>query len=340
MKIFSSSAGPTFLLATSALHHTVNSFPTESTTSILPSDAYSTSPEDHTLSSKHEGSYIVNNSVETLNHFSKKLNDSLIVSQKLYEEDSFSNTLDDDSFEPFDDLPEWKEYNTKYPPLNTSVESTITAETNSTATPLEVNSTTPAESTITAETISIATPLEVNSTTPAETTITAETISIATPLEVTSTTPEESTTTAETNSIATPLEVNSTTSAETTITDETNSTVSSTASSQEQTSSQKLWSYCLYSIASLGLTILGASTMFIKNKFCSNETQEESNKEMDTFDPSDFLTPVNNVVNSGGFGTRNDGATNDDVTNLSPIDYTLELDNAALMAELTEDTQA
>ncbi|WP_341752905.1 MULTISPECIES: hypothetical protein [unclassified Candidatus Tisiphia] len=294
MKIFSSSAGSTFLLATSALHHTVNSFPTESTTSILPSDAYSTSPEDHTLSSKHEGSYIVNNSVETLNHFSKKLNDSLIVSQKLYEEDSFSNTLDDDSFEPFDDLPEWKEYNTKYPPLNTSVESTITAETNSTATPLEVNSTTSAEST----------------------------------------------TTAETNSIATPLEVNSTTPAETTITDETNSTVSSTASSQEQTSSQKLWSYCLYSIASLGLTILGAATMFIKNKFCSNETQEESNKEMDTFDPSDFLTPVNNVVNSGGFGTRNDGATNDDVTNLSPIDYTLELDDVALMAELTEDTQA
>ncbi|UCM85674.1 MAG: hypothetical protein LF885_06985 [Rickettsia endosymbiont of Culicoides impunctatus] len=317
MKIFSSSAGSTFLLATSALHHTVNSFPTESTTSILPSDAYSTSPEDHTLSSKHEGSYIVNNSVETLNHFSKKLNDSLIVSQKLYEEDSFSNTLDDDSFEPFDDLPEWKEYNTKYPPLNTSVESTITAETNSTATPLEVNSTTSVESTTTAETNSIATPLEVNSTTPAE-----------------------STTTAETNSIATPLEVNSTTPAETTITDETNSTVSSTASSQEQTSSQKLWSYCLYSIASLGLTILGAATMFIKNKFCSNETQEESNKEMDTFDPSDFLTPVNNVVNSGGFGTRNDGATNDDVTNLLPIDYTLELDDVALMAELTEDTQA
>ncbi len=271
MKFFSSSAGSTFLLATSALHHTVNSFPTESTTSILPSDAYSPSPEDHTLSSKHEGSYIVNNSVETLNHFSKKLNDSLIVSQKLYEEDSFSNTLDDDSFEPFDDLPEWKEYNTKYPPLNTSVESTITAETNSTATPLEVNSTTPAE---------------------------------------------------------------------TTITDETNSTVSSTASSQEQTSSQKLWSYCLYYIASLGLTILGAATMFIKNKFCSNEAQEESNKEMDTFDPSDFLTPVNNVVNSGGFGTRNDGATNDDVTNLSPIDYTLELDDVALMAELTEGTQA
>ncbi|MCC8415873.1 MAG: hypothetical protein LN575_00530 [Rickettsia endosymbiont of Gnoriste bilineata] len=294
MKIFSSSAGPTFLLATSALHHTVNSFPTESTTSILPSDAYYTSPEDHTLSSKHAGSYIVNNSVETLNHFSKKLNDSLIVSQKLYEEDSFSNTSDDDSLEPFDDLPEWKEYNTKYPPLNTSVESTITAETNSTATPLEVNSTTSAESATTAETISI----------------------------------------------ATPLEVTSTTSAETTITDETNSTVSSTASSQEQTSSQKLWSYFLYSIASLGLTILGAATMFIKNKFCSNETQEESNKEMDTFDPSDFLTPVNNVVNSGGFGTRNDGATNDDVTNLSPIDCALELDNVALMAELTEDTQA
>ncbi len=241
MKIFSSSAGPIFLLATSALHPTVNSFPIESTTSILPSDAYSTSPKDHTLLSKLEGSYIANNSVETLNHFLKKLNDSLTLSQKLYEEDSFSNTLDDDSFKPFDNLPEWKKYNTKYPPLNTSAESTITAETDSTATPLEVTSTTSAESTITAET---------------------------------------------------------------------NSTVSSTASSQEQNSNQGLWSYSI----ALGLTIIGAATMLIKNKFCSNETQEESNKEMDTFDLSDFLTPVNNV--------------------------TLELDNVTLMAEPTEDTQA
>lgn len=241
MKIFSSSAGPIFLLATSALHPTVNSFPIESTTSILPSDAYSTSPKDHTLLSKLEGSYIANNSVETLNHFLKKLNDSLTLSQKLYEEDSFSNTLDDDSFKPFDNLPEWKKYNTKYPPLNTSAESTITAETDSTATPLEVTSSISAESTITAET---------------------------------------------------------------------NSTVSSTASSQEQNSNQGLWSYSI----ALGLTIIGAATMLIKNKFCSNETQEESNKEMDTFDLSDFLTPVNNV--------------------------TLELDNVALMAEPTEDTQA
>ncbi|HJD63918.1 MAG TPA: hypothetical protein LFW13_02770 [Rickettsia endosymbiont of Sericostoma sp.] len=264
MKIFSSSAGPIFLLATSALHPTVNSFPIESTTSILPSDAYSTSPKDHTLLSKLEGSYIANNSVETLNHFLKKLNDSLTLSQKLYEEDSFSNTLDDDSFKPFDNLPEWKKYNTKYPPLNTSAESTITAETDSTATPLEVTS------------------------------------SIS----------EESTITAEINSTATPLEVTSTTSAESTITAETNSTVSSTASSQEQNSNQGLWSYSI----ALGLTIIGAATMLIKNKFCSNETQEESNKEMDTFDLSDFLTPVNNV--------------------------TLELDNVALMAEPTEDTQA
>ncbi|WP_375329974.1 hypothetical protein [Candidatus Tisiphia endosymbiont of Nemotelus uliginosus] len=333
MKIFSSSAGPIFLLATSALHPTVNSFPIESTTSILPSDAYSTSPKDHTLLSKLEGSYIANNSVETLNHFLKKLNDSLTLSQKLYEEDSFSNTLDDDSFKPFDNLPEWKKYNTKYPPLNTSAESTITAETdstatplevtssiseestitaeiNSTATPLEVTSTTSAESTITAEINSTATPLEVTSTTSAESTITAETDSTATPLEVTSTTSAESTITAETDSTATPLEVTSTTSAESTITAETNSTVSSTASSQEQNSNQGLWSYSI----ALGLTIIGAATMLIKNKFCSNETQEESNKEMDTFDLSDFLTPVNNV--------------------------TLELDNVALMAEPTEDTQA
>ncbi|WP_425362155.1 hypothetical protein [Candidatus Tisiphia endosymbiont of Mystacides longicornis] len=287
MKIFSSSAGPIFLLATSALHPTVNSFPIESTTSILPSDAYSTSPKDHTLLSKLEGSYIANNSVETLNHFLKKLNDSLTLSQKLYEEDSFSNTLDDDSFKPFDNLPEWKKYNTKYPPLNTSAESTITAETDSTATPLEVTSSISEESTITAE---------INST--------------ATPLEVTSTTSAESTITAETDSTATPLEVTSTTSAESTITAETNSTVSSTASSQEQNSNQGLWSYSI----ALGLTIIGAATMLIKNKFCSNETQEESNKEMDTFDLSDFLTPVNNV--------------------------TLELDNVALMAEPTEDTQA
>jgi hypothetical protein len=282
MKTFSSSAGPIFLLATSALHPTVNSFPIESTTSILPSDAYSTSPKDHTLLSKLEGSYI-DNSVETLNHFLKKLNDSLSLSQKLYEEDSFSNT---------------------------SVESTITAETDSTTTPLEVNSTTPAESTITAETDSTATPLEVTSSISTESTITTETDSTATPLEVTSTTSAESTITAETDSTATPLEVTSSISTESTITAETNSTVSSTASSQEQNSNQGLWSYSI----ALGLTIIGAATMLIKNKFCSNETQEESNKEMDTFDLSDFLTPVNNV--------------------------TLELDNVALMAEPTEDTQA
>ncbi|MCC8484173.1 MAG: hypothetical protein LN561_06525 [Rickettsia endosymbiont of Labidopullus appendiculatus] len=285
MKIFSSSAGPTFLLATSALHHTVNSFPTESTTSILPSDAYSTSPEDHTLSSElHYGKdrFLgkLDDSLKTLNNslttwqddnYSTASPKSHMLSSERYEEDSFSNTLDDDSFESGDSFSKLtEEYDKNYPPLTTSVETTAPE----------------ASSTVTSE---------VSATTP----------------EVSSTdTPEEATLTTEESSTDTPEE-NTLTSEENTLTSEVSPTVSSTASSQEQNSNQGLWSY---SIASLGLTIIGAATMLIKNKFCSNETQEESNKEMDTFDPSDFLTPLNNV--------------------------TLELDNVALMVEPTEDTQA
>ncbi|MDR0296492.1 MAG: hypothetical protein LBH67_00650 [Rickettsia sp.] len=151
MKIFSSPAVPVFLLATSALRHAVNSFPIESSTSVIPSDDSSTNLEGHILSTNYGGGYLLNNSVETLDNFSKELNYSLAVSQKIYEEDPFSNTLDDYSFEPLDNLPEWKEYDAKYPHLTTFEETTITSEASSIATSEETPTTIPeTTSTITA----------------------------------------------------------------------------------------------------------------------------------------------------------------------------------------------